>query len=73
MFLPESRVRIVFDELGSVINANFFDQSTAVSEGSDLKVDEVVLVGPLRILWSIWWRKKDSRFQCTDTPLKTLT
>ena len=71
MFLPESRVRIVFDELGSVVDSNFFDQSTAVSEGSDLKVDEVILVGPLRVLWRIWWRKKDRYKQVTQ--LKTLT
>lgn len=52
LLLPESWVRIVFDELRGIFNPHFFNQRTTVSQGADLKVDEVVFVGPLWILWS---------------------
>lgn len=41
---------VVFNKLGRVFNPHFFDQGTSVSEGPDLKGDEIVLVGPVWIL-----------------------
>lgn len=50
LHLPESWVRVVLDELRGIFNPHFFDECTAVSEGADLEVDEVVFVRPLRVL-----------------------
>lgn len=46
----QSRMRVVVDELGGVLDARFLYQRTAVPDGADLKVDEIILVWPLRIL-----------------------
>jgi len=51
LHLPESRVRIVFNELRGIFNSHFLNQRSAVSQGADFKVDEVVFVRPLWILW----------------------
>lgn len=48
--LPESWVWIIFNELRGIFNPHFFNQGTTVSQGADLKVNEVVFVGPLWIL-----------------------
>lgn len=49
--LPDSRVRIVFNELRGVFYPDFLYQGTTVPQGADFKVDEVVFVWSLWILW----------------------
>ena len=50
--LPESWVRIVFNELRGIFYPDFLYQGTTVPQGADFKVDEVVFVWSLWILWS---------------------